>query len=346
MDWYFAQENKPVGPLTKAEFDEHVRMGMIRADTLVWNEEMESWRPYRDLLETAEPAGGVDLPPPAPSREEEAEQAEEMDLGREVVSSPEALSEAVRERGYELEISRCLEQAWRLVLSVFPFIAGVTCLILIIQVGLDFFIPHVGALMSMFLHGPLMGGLNWMYLRLIRGEPAEFEDAFSGFGPRFLPLVLGAVIPSLVIYAFTLPALAYGYWTGQLDMRPEAFDPTRLDIVFWVLALGSLVPIVYFSICWTFVLPLIIDKGVSYWDAMTISRRAVQLHWWQVFALVFVGGLIGALGMALCCVGVFATLPLYFAMVLLAYETIFGRLVVGEPPPPSPREGEDYSPSV
>lgn len=49
MNWYYAEAGQQVGPVDQAQFDGLVRSGTIQAETLVWNETMEDWRPYGEV---------------------------------------------------------------------------------------------------------------------------------------------------------------------------------------------------------------------------------------------------------------------------------------------------------
>ena len=49
MDWYYAGGEKPVGPISEAQFDQLVRAGTIRPETLVWNAGMKDWQPLQSL---------------------------------------------------------------------------------------------------------------------------------------------------------------------------------------------------------------------------------------------------------------------------------------------------------
>jgi uncharacterized membrane protein len=72
-----------------------------------------------------------------------------------------------------------------------------------------------------------------------------------------------------------------------------------------------------------FSLPLVIDKGLAFWPAMETSRKVVNQHWWSVFGLLIVIGLINLAGLLLCCVGLFLSFPLALAAMMCAYETLF-----------------------
>jgi uncharacterized RDD family membrane protein YckC len=51
MRWYYADGNKKVGPFTEIEIDQFVLEGKITPNTLVWNEEIQEWKPYKTLHE-------------------------------------------------------------------------------------------------------------------------------------------------------------------------------------------------------------------------------------------------------------------------------------------------------
>jgi uncharacterized membrane protein len=85
----------------------------------------------------------------------------------------------------------------------------------------------------------------------------------------------------------------------------------------------AMIPAIYLGVSWMFSLPLIIDKQMEFWPAMGASRRMVGKHWWLVFGLLVVCGLINLAGFAACCVGIFFSLPIVFGAIMYAYESIF-----------------------
>lgn len=46
MQWYYAKDNKQLGPITEADLRRFVQTGVIAPDTLVWREGMPGWAPY------------------------------------------------------------------------------------------------------------------------------------------------------------------------------------------------------------------------------------------------------------------------------------------------------------
>jgi uncharacterized membrane protein len=81
----------------------------------------------------------------------------------------------------------------------------------------------------------------------------------------------------------------------------------------------------YFLVAWFFALPLVMDKGLDFWPALQTSRKVVNLHWWKIFGLIFVLGLMVFASVILCCLPVLIMLPVYYAAMMYAYEDIFGQ---------------------
>jgi uncharacterized RDD family membrane protein YckC len=59
MPWYYAEDAAQQGPVADEQFADLVRLGKVRADTLVWREGMANWQPYSTV---AGPATS-DVPP-------------------------------------------------------------------------------------------------------------------------------------------------------------------------------------------------------------------------------------------------------------------------------------------
>lgn len=64
MQWYYANEGQRSGPVSADEFKRLVETGVIRADTLVWQGGMPTWKPYADLAPP--PMDAAPVPPPPP----------------------------------------------------------------------------------------------------------------------------------------------------------------------------------------------------------------------------------------------------------------------------------------
>ncbi len=54
MNWYYADGEKKVGPVTETEIKQLLAKGKITSETLVWNEIMSKWQPYGKLNDVAD----------------------------------------------------------------------------------------------------------------------------------------------------------------------------------------------------------------------------------------------------------------------------------------------------
>jgi GYF domain 2 len=217
-------------------------------------------------------------------------------------------------RDYQLDIGGCIKGGWELVKKNFWPIIGVTALIVLITVGINqvfglFTRPVVNAMitehrfspggiliifMTIIVSWPIytvfMAGLFKYYLKLIRGENAGIGDAFSGFGPSIGQLILLSFVMNIL--------MLIGY-------------------------ILLLIPGIYLAVAWFFSIPLVIDKQMGFWQAMELSRKMVSKHWFLMFGFLLVYGLLVMAGIIACCIGIFVTLPIGFAALMYAYETIF-----------------------
>lgn len=82
MDWFYAENKTPIGPISEETFFELVREGKIEAKTLVWHMGMEDWQPYASLMEKAAP--------PAVNTAEPETEPMDRDTGQKPTENPQA----------------------------------------------------------------------------------------------------------------------------------------------------------------------------------------------------------------------------------------------------------------
>jgi uncharacterized membrane protein len=152
-------------------------------------------------------------------------------------------------------------------------------------------IPYIGPLIGLIIGGPMTGGLYAFFLRKIRRQPVQFGDIFIGFSTAFVPLMLAHIVSGLL---------------------------TGLGLLLCI------IPGIYLGVSWMFTLALVIDKKLDFWPAMELSRKVVGKHWWALFGMAIVFGLLAIAGVLACCVGVFVTATIAQVAFIYAYEDIFG----------------------
>jgi uncharacterized membrane protein len=155
-----------------------------------------------------------------------------------------------------------------------------------ISVGLAF-VPLLGWAVGI----ALMAGLDYMFLRRIRGEQIQIGDLFAGFNTAFLHLVLAGLVKWLL---------------------------TSDGLILCIL------PGIYLAVGYVFVLPLVIDKKMEFWPAMEVSRQVVHAHWWSIFLLTIVLVLVVCAGFLACFVGLLVSIPVATAAMMYVYEDLFG----------------------
>jgi len=304
-------DQKEYGPVSAEQLRQWLTEGRVNGLTSVWSEAGADWRPLSAYPEFADLLGsrpsGASEPPP--------------------YGAQPGLSAEVFARDYDLDIGRCVGDAWTLLKSNFGLIFGGVAIFFLIQIGLSGLsqIPFVGlvfSLANLILSGPLLGGLYYFLLKNIRRQPVEIGDVFAGFRLAFGQLLLGYLVMALLTGLTALPGLAimaYPVYTMVQHHAPEA-GPILLAVLGFIIAM---IPAIYFNVSWIFSLALIIDKQMDFWPAMAASRKMVGKHWWLVFGLLVVCGLLYLAGFAACCVGLLITMPVVLGAMMYAYESIF-----------------------
>jgi len=304
-------DGKEYGPVTADQIRRWVSEGRANAQTRVRAEGSAEWQDLGSLSEFAD-ALASQPPPLVPNVPPDMPRTGEVPLDRE----------------YELDIGACFSRGWDLLQKNFSTLFLASLIYFLIEGALAGLgaIPFVGPVFSLanwVIIGPLVGGLFWVFIQVNRGRTASPGDVFAGFQKAFGNLVLGAVVPGLLAALCLLPAVLVGCITllpAILNNRdPEPWMLVPIGLV----ALVCVVPMIFLQVNWTFTLPLVIDKGMGFWPAMGASWTMVRKHWWRVFAVCLLGGLLYGLGMLLCCVGVLFTMPIIMGALAQAYETIF-----------------------
>lgn len=139
---------------------------------------------------------------------------------------------------------------------------------------------------------PFVAGINMVGIRQAAGQPVRFGEVFSHFG-RTLPLLGAAILMGILV---------------------------NLGFLLFVL------PGLYLAIAFILTIPLIAERKLSAWDAMMTSCKAINQHWFKVFFLYIVLGIILTISMIPLMIGLIWTFPLFIVAQGVLYRTIFGVL--------------------
>ncbi|HRD61526.1 MAG TPA: hypothetical protein PL137_11520, partial [Nocardioides sp.] len=200
------------------------------------------------------------------------------------------------------------------------------------------FVVGIGviAVVGFFIVGALMGSGDCTY------DPNTFETDCDT-GPGF---ILGTIIYALVIAILFVVGqlLAAGIIRGSLGItegRPfryeEIFKTDKLrDVVIASLIVAALT-FVGFVLCYlpgivvgfmtSYTLYFVLDKNLAPWEAVKASFNFTKDHLGDTIIWYIVGGLIAAVGIAICFVGGLFTVPIYLIGTAFTYKKLTGQQV-------------------
>ncbi len=150
--------------------------------------------------------------------------------------------------------------------------------------------PSIGQIVQMLVSGPISAGYYYTIKRIIDDQEISFNDLLSGF-KNFVPTMLVFMMVNLL----TTIGLALYY-----------------------------VPAIFIATIYLFAMPLVVFGKLNYWKAMESSRIIIMKSFWEslLFGATIVG--INILGLLFLGIGVLFTVPLSYAIILVAYEDIYG----------------------
>lgn len=230
----------------------------------------------------------------------------------------------------------CISNAWQLVKQNYGLYLGVSALSAVI-------ITCVFCL-NIFLAGPIMCGVFYVYLKGIRGGVPEFGEMFKGF-ETFLPAMVVGIIQMLPSVGFQIGSRGTDY-AGILTQGQTGGSEAiaaGLSGVFLLLAIVGFFVSVAIWITFFFSYQLIIDKNLAIGDAIKYSAKA---GWSNLGGLILLGilqFLIAVGGFLVLCFGIFFVLPVIHASSAFAYRQVFpdvgGEQFQDTPPPPTEYAG-------
>lgn len=296
-------DGKQYGPVSANDLRAWLADRRVNADTQVCPVGGTEWKPLSAYPELMGPPSSAPAAAPAP--------AEARDL--------EALA---LDDSRSFAIGTCVGRAWDTVRSNLLPCVGATFVVGAASC-IASMVPLIGSIVGLLLQGVFYGGLYWFFLKLLRGDAAELGDAFAGFKRNTKDLVLASVVQGAIVVGVVLvlmiPMIALGVGFGATHKPPEtllyAMIPLAVLLLLWVMVVSTM---------WVFTFPLVIDKGLGFWQAMELSRKTVLRRFWAVLGLLLICGLIAVAGILALVVGIFVAMPVCVATIAAAYDELFG----------------------
>lgn len=292
-------DGKEYGPVAAEQLRQWIREGRANARTQALPVGGGEWKPLGELPEFADSFGSA--------------------VAAAVVS---AIPVSAPRRECRLEIGDCFSRGWEFFKANTGLLIGAAAVVFLL-IGVGSAIPYLGGIIGIIIDGPLLGGLWLVFLKRWRNQDASVSNAFDGFHLAFGQLILGHLVPSLLAFVWIIPG-AICLAIGVVVHQKQAAAGIPLLAVGGLLLAAAVVVGTYLATCWALTVPLIADKGMTFWPAMKESRAIVRKQWWAWFGLFLLAGLLGVAGFLLCCVGALFTGPIAFAAITRAYEDACG----------------------
>jgi uncharacterized membrane protein len=152
--------------------------------------------------------------------------------------------------------------------------------------------------------GPMQCGLIGICLTLLRGQEPKPQvgDVFKGF-QKFVPAFV------------TMLVLGLGFFVINLILG-------LIPIVGWLAALVIAYFISPAVSAWAMF--LIQDQNATIGEAITTPFKMMgDGKFWMIMLIIFLAGLLGAVGLIACIIGVFFTMPFAMCMTAAAYQEAY-----------------------
>lgn len=224
----------------------------------------------------------------------------------------------------------CVKEAWALIKDEYWMLFAVSI------VG-----ALIGGVSMYVLIGPMICGIYICYLKKIDGGSVKFDDLWLGFKyfGRSLLVTVVVVVP-IVAYIVTIFATIY----GPLLMKAVGGSKISEDEMLTTFGIAIVVDLIVAigMVCvhslLIFAYPLMVDRGLSSWDAIKTSARAALKNAGGIGGLIAVSFVLALAGELACGIGLYLVIPILTATNALAYRKVFPAASTPsslEPPPPT-----------
>jgi len=115
--------------------------------------------------------------------------------------------------------------------------------------------------------------------------------------------------------------IAFSYFRSVIPIAIVGVLVTLLTYIGFMLLV---LPGIYLAIAYMLVTPLVLDKQLSPWQAMEASRKAITHHWFKVFFLLLLTGVIMLVSLIPIGLGLIWTYPMAVNVMGILYREVFG----------------------
>ena len=146
-----------------------------------------------------------------------------------------------------------------------------------------------GLTYGVFVVGPIRYGVNWVFLKSVRGERVEIRDMFAVFQKNYWNAVVANIVVGVIV---------------------------ALGIIMLI------VPGIIFACRLAFVPYLVVDREMDVMEALRVSWDMTQGYGWQIFFMGFLAIWIALAGLIMFFVGVFVSIMWISAAFATMYHAV------------------------
>lgn len=116
----------------------------------------------------------------------------------------------------------------------------------------------------------------------------------------------------------------FGYYSKTLSLLGTIILMYIMVIIGYMLLI---LPGIYLTVAYILALPLVVEKGLSPWQALEASRKAISKRWFSVFGFMIVVMILFVISSIPLGLGLIWTLP----MIMIAYGIMYRNMFGAEP---------------
>jgi len=138
-----------------------------------------------------------------------------------------------------------------------------------------------------------------------------------------MPMIMGIVMMGIK-RSVDAPISASMVFNNFSKMLPLFVTIILMYIMMMIGFLLLVIPGIYLMIAYYMAMPLVVEKGMSPWQAMETSRKAITHRWFSVFGLFIVMVIIITISAIPLGLGMIWTLPMLMIAYGILYRNMFG----------------------
>ncbi|QKG84436.1 hypothetical protein GXN76_08050 [Kroppenstedtia pulmonis] len=143
------------------------------------------------------------------------------------------------------------------------------------------------------LSPPFMAAVSGITMNHLKGKATSFRDALKIAGKTAVPVIVTQFLVGLLIsLSFILPALIFFIPGLTIGITGDSGWIIVLFFIFIFFCLTALFLFLFISVRFYLVVPVIIQEGIGYVDALKRSWHLTRSFFWRILGLWFMTGLL------------------------------------------------------